>query len=267
MSFDVANLAEKLPCFTDHDGQVVLVTGGGSGIGRSIALRLAAEGMKVAICGRNADRLAETVRLLESRGGKAFTCACDVGQPDQVARLMESVVRALGPVDALVHNAMNMSFAGVDDLRLETWEQTFATACRGGYLLARQVVPAMRDKGRGGIVFISSVGAQRAHLPGLPYDAAKAAQESMTRAMAIELAPAGFRVNGVAPGGVRSRDREITEETLRHPHIPLRRSGTPAEIAAVVAFLLSHQSSYITGQTIYADGGTTAQLSPPGIFV
>jgi 3-oxoacyl-[acyl-carrier protein] reductase len=162
---------------------------------------------------------------------------------------------------------MNMSFGKFDDLPLEMWDETFATACRGGYLLARHAVPAMRARGRGGIVFISSVGAQRSHLPGLPYDPAKAALEAMTRAIAIELAPSGIRVNGVAPGGVAARQRNITEETLRHPNVPMRRSGTPAEIAAVVAFLLSHQSSYITGQTIYADGGATAQLSPPGIFV
>lgn len=267
MALDIASLVDKPPCYPDLAGQVALVTGGGSGIGRGIALRLAAEGMKVAICGRSTERLSETTALIEARGGQALAQACDVGQPHQVARLIESVTGALGSVDALIHNAMTMSFSRLDDLKLELWEETFATACRGGYLLARQVVPAMRDKGLGGIIFISSVGAQRAHLPGLPYDAAKAAQECMTRALAIEFAAAGIRVNGVAPGGIRSRDRQLTAEILSHPHIPMRRNGTPAEMAAVVAFLLSQQSSYITGQTIYADGGSTAQLSPPGIFV
>jgi len=267
MSFDLQNLVEKPAAFPDLNGQVVLITGGGSGIGRGIALRLAAEGMKVAVCGRTAERLAETVRLVEAKGGAAVGRPCDVGQPDDVAQLFDFVVGALGPVDALVHSAMNMGFYKFDDLPLEKWEETFATACRGGYLLARHAVPGMRSRGRGEIVFISSVGAQRAHRRGLPYDAAKAAQEAIIRGMAIEFAPDGIRVNGVAPGGVRSHDEHITEESLRHPHIPLGRTGTTAEIAAVVAFLLSHQSSYITGQTIYADGGATAQLSPPGIFV
>jgi 3-oxoacyl-[acyl-carrier protein] reductase len=267
MPLDLRSIVEKPAAFPDLNDQVVIITGGGSGIGRGIALRLAAEGMKIAVCGRNAERLAETVSLIGAGGGTAVGHPCDVGQRDQVAQLFDFVVGTVGPIDALVHNAMNMGFYKFDDLPLEKWEETFATACRGGYLLARHAVPAMRARGRGGIVFISSVGAQRAHRRGLPYDAAKAAEEAMIRGMAIEFAADGVRVNGVAPGGVRSHDDHITEERLRHPHIPMGRSGTPAEIAAVVAFLLSHQSSYVTGQTIYADGGATAQLSPPGIFV
>ena len=267
MSLDLQNLIEKPAAFPDLSGQVALVTGGGSGIGRGIALRLAAEGMKVAVCGRTAERLAETVHLVEAKGGTAVARSCDVGEPDQVAQLFDFVMSALGPIDAVVHNAMQMGFYRFDALSLPLWDAAFGTACRGGYLLANHVVPAMRARGRGGIVFISSIGAQRAHRKGLPYDAAKAAQEAMVRGMAIEFAGDGIRVNGVAPGCIRSHQEHITEDRLRHPHIPLGRSGTTAEIAAVVAFLLSRQSSYITGQTIYADGGATAQLSPPGIFV
>jgi NAD(P)-dependent dehydrogenase (short-subunit alcohol dehydrogenase family) len=154
----------------------------------------------------------------------------------------------------------------VPELTLDRWEAAFATACRGGYLLARGVLPEMQARRRGGLVFISSVGAARGHRPGLPYDPAKAALEAMVRALAIEYAEHGVRVNGVAPGAIQARP-PTSPDALSNDHIPVRRKGTPSEVAAFVAFLLSDQSSYLTGQTIYVDGGLTAQLSPPGIWV
>jgi 3-oxoacyl-[acyl-carrier protein] reductase len=125
----------------------------------------------------------------------------------------------------------------------------------------------MRARGRGGLVFVSSVGGLRAHLPGLPYDATKGALDALVRALAIELGAEGIRVNAVAPGATYTRKEHMTAEDLDHPNVPLRRYGTPAEMAAVVAFLLSQQSSYITGQVIYVDGGITSQLSLPGVWL
>jgi len=266
MPLDVKFVAEKSPCYPDLKGQVALVTGAGTGIGRGIALRLAAEGMMVAICGRRPEPLAETAELITARGGEAFARPGDVGNPEDVARLFDSIVARFGPVDALVHNAMLMKMVPFDKLTSELWEEAFATACRGAYLLSRLAVPEMKAHQRGGIVMISSVGGLRAHLPGLPYDATKGALDSMVRAMGIDLAPDGIRVNGVAPGSTLTR-REITASNLRNEKVPLRRDGSPAEVGATVAFLLSHQSSYITGQVIYVDGGITAQLSLPGVWL
>lgn len=259
-----SGLAEKPACYPDLRGRVALVTGGGTGIGRGIALRLAAEGMKVAICGRRPDRLAGTAALITAGGGEVIAEPADVGQPDAVRRLVARVAEGFGTVDALVHNAMLMNFAPFERCTLELWEESFATGCRAAYLLAEQVVPGMRERGRGSIVFISSVLAQRSRTGGISYHAVKGAQEAMTRHMAVTWGADGLRVNAVAPGLIYTRG-EVTPASLAHDAIPLRRAGTPAEIAAVVAFLVSDQSSYITGQVLRADGGTSVQLAPPGI--
>ena len=267
MAADLDHLAKKPACYPDLREQVVLITGGGSGIGRGIALRLAAEGMKVAICGRRTEQLAETLGLLQAPAGAALAHPCDLARPEQVAELLEVVVSTLGPIDACIHSAMNMKFADLADMTQGVWDETFATACRAGYLLSQRVAPPMKARERGAIPFISSLGTQRSHLPGLPYDAAKAAQEAMTRALAIELGPFSIRVNAISPGRIGARLREATKQDLASPYIPLRRSGTTAEVAAVAAFLLSQQSSYLTGQVLAVDGGLLAQLSPPGIWV
>ena len=266
MVWDVAKIAEKPPCYPDLRGQVALVTGGGTGIGRGISLRLADEGMKVAVCGRRPAPLDQTVEMIAARGGEALAVPADVAEQAEVGRLLDRVRERFGAVDALVHNAMLMRQVTFDEVTPELWEESFATACRGAYLLTRAVVGEMRVRERGGIVFISSVGGLRAHLPGLPYDATKGALDSLTRVLGIEFAPHGIRVNAVAPGATYTR-ATVTAENLKNDRVPLRRAGTPAETAAAVAFLLSQQSSYITGQTIYVDGGLTAQLSPPGIWV
>jgi 3-oxoacyl-[acyl-carrier protein] reductase len=267
MAADLDRLAEKPACYADLREQVVLITGGGSGIGRGIAVRLAAEGMRVAICGRRTEQLAETLSLLQAPAGAALAHPCDLARPEQVSELLEVVVSTLGPIDACVHCAMNMKFVDLADMTQAVWDETFATACRAGYLLAQSVAPSMKARGRGAILFISSVGAQRSHLPGLPYDAAKAAQEAMTRALAIELGPFGIRVNTLSPGRIGVRVREGTRVDLATPHVPLRRSGTAAEVAAATAFFLSQQSSYLTGQVLAVDGGLLAQLSLPGIWI
>jgi NAD(P)-dependent dehydrogenase (short-subunit alcohol dehydrogenase family) len=261
---DFENLIARPPCYPDLRGQVALITGGGTGIGRGIARRLAAEGMKVAICGRRADRLAETATLIESDGGEVLAAPADVNDPDQLSSFVDRALDRFGQVDALVHNAMFMSYSSFADHTLEQWDQSFATGARAAYLLCQRIAPAMLERGRGGIVLISSVQGSRPNRIGLAYVAVKGALEAMTRQLAISFADRGVRVNAVAPGRILTR-REPTPDNMSNELIPLGRAGTPAEMAAVVAFLLSQQSSYITGQVIHADGGISVQLVPPGL--
>lgn len=266
MPLDFETLIEKPPCYPDLRGQVALITGGGTGIGRAIARRLAAEGMKVAICGRRADRLGETAKLIESDGGEVLAAPADVSDPDQLRSFVDRALDRFGQVGALVHNAMFMSFPRFEEMTAELWEQAFTTGARAAYLLCDKIAPGMLARGRGGIVFISSVLGSRPNRSGLAYVAVKGALEAMTRQLAISFADRGVRVNALAPGLIISR-WEPTHSNMGNELIPLGRAGTPAEMAAVVAFLLSQQSSYITGQVIHADGGTSVQLVPPGFHL
>jgi NAD(P)-dependent dehydrogenase (short-subunit alcohol dehydrogenase family) len=266
MPLELSHLIEKTPCFADVRGRVALVTGGGTGIGRGIARRLASEGMHIAICGRRAERLAETADLIQQAGGKVLAVPCDVSDAAAIDDLCERTLGEFGRVDALIHNAMAMHFPAFEEMTLERWDQTFATAPRAAFLLCQRLIPGMAERGHGGIVFVSSVLAQRPNRNGLAYVAAKGALEAMGRQLATAFADAGIRVNTLAPGRIASR-REISEDSLPNELIPVGRAGTPAEMAAIVAFLLSHQSSYITGQVIHADGGTSVQLVPPGVHL
>lgn len=263
MEYSDAIVTEQDACFPDLRGRVALVTGGGSGIGRSIARRLAAEGMKVALCGRRPWPLEETAAAIASADGESLAIPTDLTEPDEITRLLDRVEEAFGAVNALVHNAMLMHFPVLEEYTLEAWEQSFASGSRAAYLLARRIVPQMKEAGRGGVVFISSVLGSRPNPRGLAYCAVKGALEAMTREMAVEFAGRGIRVNAVAPGLIASR-REIPPGSPPSELTPLGRAGAPAEVAAVAAFLLSKQSGYITGQVIKADGGTSVQLVPPG---
>ena len=252
-------------------GATAVVTGAGKGIGLRIARRLAAEGMRLVIADMDAEALAEAAEELAALGSPLLTHRADLSLEGSVDALFDETLARFGTVDLLVNNAAHLRrhrLLDEDRPHHELLDLQIATTVRSPYLCARRSAAAMKTAGRGSIVFISSVGAERAHHRGLPYDATKGAINAMTRAMAVDLGEYGIRVNAVAPGVTETYrwsgdERSSTLDALA-AQVPLRRAGSVDDVAAMVAFLASDEASYGTGQVLHADGGITAQLSPPG---
>jgi NAD(P)-dependent dehydrogenase (short-subunit alcohol dehydrogenase family) len=273
------------PCFSDLRMQTALVTGGGAGIGRGICLRLATEGMHVFFCGRTEATLRETAELIAAAGGRCTPIVADVSQVESVSNLFTAMKRESQTLDVLVHNAALIRHRPLMETDVELWRQVYGANVDGAFYLAKKAAELMVPRGSGSIIFISTIGSVRAH-HGMPaYDSSKGAVNSLARSLALDLSEHGIRVNAVAPGSIptarpsagsesprkRLSDLAFREEIpfaeFSQQYIPLGRHGTPAEIAAAVAFLASNQASYITGQVLCVDGGATAQLSPRGIWI
>jgi NAD(P)-dependent dehydrogenase (short-subunit alcohol dehydrogenase family) len=233
---------------------VALVTGATSGIGRAVALKLAADGFTVLVHGRDAARGASVVDEITASGGRARFVAADLTELPGIERLAD----AAGDVDVLVNNAGFSWFGPTADLEPATFDRLFAANVRSAYFLVAAIAPRMAKRGSGSIVNLGSMVGQIGLAGGAAYSATKAALASLTRSWAAEFSPLGVRVNTVAPGpaytggAVPERTAALGGTTL------LARAAQPEEIAEVVAFLASPKASYITGAVLAADGGRTA---------
>lgn len=239
--------------------RVAIVTGGSRGIGRSIALGLAAEGSNVAICARGEEKLRETEAELKALGVKAFAMSLDVTEPAALDTFVESTASELGGIDILVNNAGG-SRPGDDD---EAWQGVMDVNLMAAVRASRAVIPHMRQRGGGAIVHITSIFGRESG-GAATYNAAKSAMTSHAKSLALQLAKEGIRVNSVAPGSVRfpgsSWDRRVQAdpeamERFVNENIAAGRFGTPEEIANAVVFLCSPAASWITGASINVDGG------------
>src|SRR5262245_24784517 len=254
------------PRYEELRGKVALVTGSGRGIGKGIALRLAREGMRVVITSNIPEDVEQTAREFEQLGAEVLALTADLGEASEVRRLIDATVTKFGTVDLLVNNAADLRRKHIFDVDEELLDAQLAVNIKAPYLAAQYAAEVMRERGAGGsIIQISSVGGLRAHWRALPYDMTKGALDAMTRAMANELAQYGIRVNAIGPGAidtswVNRAGKESANALVER--IPMLRVGNPQDIASSVAFLASDDASYITGQVIYVDGGTTMQLSP-----
>jgi NAD(P)-dependent dehydrogenase (short-subunit alcohol dehydrogenase family) len=266
-ALDTAKLWQAVrPRYPELAGRVAVVTGSYRGIGQGIAIRLAREGMKVVVAGRNAEGVAQTACDLQALGAQALGISGDLSLSTGIEELIGRAVAAWGSVDVLVNNAADLRRPPILENDEALLDIHLATNIRAPFLLSLRVAHLMREQGRkGSIVNISSVGGFRAHIPGMPYDMTKGAIDAITRGMGVELAPYGIRVNAVAPGATGG---ELPAEIEARPRyegekrMPIRRVSGVLEQAAAVAFLVSDEASYIVGQTLYVDGGLTAQLSP-----
>lgn len=256
-----------IPRYPELKEQVAVVTGGAKGIGRGIVLRLAREGMRVVIADKDEESLNLTMDSLQRLGTTVYAFLGDLSQAELIKKLFEQTIETFAGVDLLINNAANLDRFRLLDDHDDVLDCQLATNIRGPYQCSAQAAKFMSQADGGNIIHISSVGGLRAHWFGFPYDVTKGAIDSMTRAMAIDLAEYNIRVNAIAPGAIRTRRTSPSDNPAvreMSARIPLQRFGLISEISSVVAFLASSEASYITGQVIYVDGGITSQLAPPG---
>lgn len=249
-------------------GRRALVTGASLGIGQGIAEMLAAQGADVAFCHYGKPSGEETTRLIERHDRRALAIEADLRNPDDCRRVVETAENFLEGLDLLVNNAGVTVYSTLEETSLETYEHMFNLNFRAYFLCSRSALPFLRQRPAGaGIVNISSIQAFGAIAPAAIYAATKGAVNAFTHTLAIELATSNVRVNAVAPG-VTETPRYFDDPAYTSARggamIPCGRVGKPFDIANAVAFLASDASSFITGQTIYVDGGTTAKLSVSG---
>ena len=242
--------------------RVALVTGASRGIGRAISVELARRGHPVAVNYMSrSDDAKETLALLEEAGGEGMCVQCDVGDPHEIDRAFAEVEDALGPVQVLVNNAgvrADRLALGMSD---DSWEQVLRINLSGTFFCCRRALRSMLRARWGRIVNISSVAGLRASPGQANYSAAKAGVVGLTKTLGKEVAAKGITVNAVAPGLIATElVTDIAGDRLDRwiDEIPVRRRGTPEEVAHTVAFLCSEEAAYVTGGVFVTDGGLTS---------
>lgn len=251
-------------------GRSAIVTGAASGIGRATAERLSAEGARLLLADIDADRLEAATHEIRAAGGAAACIVADVGDETQVEAAIAACVRAYDGVDILVNNAaaVGPDILGRDrdvlTMPVELWDRTLEIDLRSQMLACRFAVPHMLDAGRGAIVNVSSVAGMSGDFVRVAYSAAKAGTIAMTEYVATMYGKQGIRCNAVAPGLVLSEAAErglppTTIQRLADNHLTPR-VGVPQDIAAVIAFLVSDDAAFVTGQVVRADGGALSHL-------
>lgn len=239
--------------YPNLEGRVALVTGGGRGIGRAIALTLAEAGADVAVNYRERAEAAEaTADQIRGLGRRAEVVQADVSRAADAARLVEATEGRLGPIDILINNAGISEPCAIEELTEELFDRTIAVNLKAAFLCSQAVLPGMRARGFGRIVNISSGAARGAGAVGIHYNASKAGMEGLTRGYAARVVKDGVTVNAVAPSLIATE--MIKPHRLDNlPRIPVGRLGEVDEIASVVLMVVGN--AYMTGQTVAANGG------------
>ncbi len=244
-------------------GKVAIVTGGGRGIGRAIALGLADCGAKLSLAARTKEELEKVVSEVKENGGEAVPVVTDLMVSEQINALVEATMKSYDRIDILINNAARSFLRPLMDLREDGWDKIFDVNCKAPFLLSRAVAKIMGEQGGGRIINITTVGAVRGGAGMGVYHASKAALSMLTKCMAVEWAPLNVNVNAVGPGLTKTAFSQPiwsnpSLEQMITTRVPKGRLAEPEEIVGAVLFLCSEDSSFITGESIYVDGGTLA---------
>lgn len=249
--------------------KTAIITGGGTGIGRAIAVEFANAGANVVIASRNLANLEKVVEEIRALGGHAFAVATDVRVPSQVDNLINRTVKEFERIDILVNNVGKTRRAVLQEMTEEEWDDVLDSNLKSVFLCTQRVAKLMINQKYGKIINMSSVAGRGVNYPGTSnYAAAKAGVIELTKCYAKELGPYGVNVNAIAPGLIPTptyyivRTQEEVEQFIQSnlKGTILHRAGTPGEVAKLALFLASDDSSYITGQTITIDGGRTDRM-------
>jgi len=244
---------------------VALITGGASGIGRATAELFAREGARVAVADYSKDGGQDTVKAIKEAGGDAMFTPVDVSDSAQVTRMVDAVLQAYGRIDILFNGAGILHYGTVLETDEQAWNRVLSINLTGTYLCCRTVLPHMIRQGGGSIINVAStVGAHDACANAVAYVTSKGGVTLFTRAMAIDHAKQGVRVNALVPGAtdtpmIRNAIAPEALEALAASH-PIGRLGRPEELAKAVLFLASDDASFVTGTAMYVDGGQTAKI-------
>jgi 3-oxoacyl-[acyl-carrier protein] reductase len=240
------------------DGKIALVTGAARGIGRAIAEELAGQGADIVVGDLQADWCADTVAAVQAKGRKAMALALNVADAASVEAGVEEVVKAFGRIDLCVNNAGITKDGLLIRMTEEDWDAVLDINLKGTFLMTKAVARPMMKQRSGAIVNIASIIGLIGNAGQCNYSASKAGVIALTKSTAKELAGRGIRVNAVAPGFIQSKMTDALSAEVRQQmldNIPLKRFGSPEDVARVVAFLAGDAASYITGQTLSVNGG------------
>lgn len=248
------------------DGKVALITGAAIGIGRGIALRLAAEGADIAILDINLPEAKATARAVQGAGRRAVAVEADVSNHAQVQSAVQQVTDTLGKIDILVNNAGILRIGTVVDTPINDWRDVLNVNLDGAFYCCRSVLPQMIARGAGKVINIASYVGKVGKVYGNAYGASKFALIGLTQSLALEVAQHKINVNAVCPGFIVETGMRVQIDDFEAEHglpnakqregsVPLRRAGLPSDVARIVAFLASEEAFYMTGQAINITGG------------
>lgn len=248
----------------DLSNKTAIVTGGNRGLGRTIALALAKAGANVAIIGRDEARNKQVVTEIEQLNRKAISFSTDLNSIDSLNEMVENIASTFGTIDILVNNAGTSQTNFALDVTEAEWDKIMNLNVKSLFFCSQAVAKLMKNQGKGKIINVSSVVGAVGDVGISPYTASKAAVINLTRSLALEWARFGIQVNAIGPAYIET---EMNHEELSNPRVrekiisktPLKRLGNPEEIEGAVLLLASDAGSFITGQTIFVDGGWLAQ--------